>query len=295
MRYFTCAALLALMVLVGCDDSGGSNGGGGQAPLSITTPLLAGPLQGAFYSAPISATGGSGGYTWSIVAGALPAGFSLTPTGTPDASLAGVTTATGAFNFTVQVTDSSAATATMACTLFVTATSTPPSYFNQAVGGRVLFICDISSATAGQPMVNLQTELSAALASMSSSDEFDIMVFNSAISGYVSTMWGAPMPATSSNVAAATAWINGSNFTPAGSPDNACYAALQESFAAYADMDNAYLWTWTTPSDASNILADYPAWAASDPNRQLTVICNGGSAHTFGQQLAALAGGTYVP
>ncbi|MBZ0136341.1 MAG: putative Ig domain-containing protein [Planctomycetes bacterium] len=307
MRYLACAALLALLTVAGCDnDSGSSGGSSNPAPLTITTttipgfvvPGMPGPLPP--YNATISATGGSGNYSWSVVSGTLPAGLTLAPTGTPDTTITGTLATIPYTSFTVQVTDSNFATATMTYTLVVTFAPTPPPepppvYFGQGAGGRTLFICDVSSATAGQPLANLQTELSASLASMSSSDEFDVMVFNSAISGYVTSMWGTPLPATSGNVAAATAWINGPNFTPAGSADNACYAALQASFATYAGIDNALLFTWTTPADASSILADYPIWAASDPGRGLTVICKNPSNASFGQQLAALAGGSFVP
>lgn len=129
---------------------------------------------------------------------------------------------------------------------------------------------------------------------MTSVDEFDIAVFNSSTSGYVKWMWGAALPATSGNIASAVAWVNGPNFAPAGSPDNACYAALQAAYGT-TGVDQAFLFTWTTPGDANNILADFPTWAANDPNRQLIVIAKNSANGAFAQQLAALAGGTYVP
>lgn len=316
MRYFAHATLLALLTVVvctnaGCDQSSGSSGspGGSGTPAALTITTTSIPsftVPGApgtsmpAYNATISATGGTGSYSWSIVSGSLPAGLTLASSGTPDTTISGTMTSPSTTSFTVQVTDASANTATMAYTLFVYYAPTPPPsappiYFSQTVGGRALFICDVSSATAGQPLVNLQSELSAALAAMTASDEFDIVVFNSAISGYVSRMWGSLLPATSGNVAAANAWITGPNFTPAGSPDNACYAALQDSFTTYSSIDSAFLFTWSTPGDASNILADYPNWAASDPNRNLTVVAKNSANSAFGQQLAALAGGTFVP
>ncbi len=70
---------------------------------TITTTTVATAVVGSTYSQGLSATGGAGGYTWSIVSGTLPAGLSIngsiiegTPTGTPDSYL-----------FTLQVTDSS--------------------------------------------------------------------------------------------------------------------------------------------------------------------------------------------
>lgn len=309
MRYFACAALLALLTVFGCDNESGSKGSlgssGSSTPLTITTttipgftvPGIPGPMPS--YSANINATGGSGSYTWSIVSGTLPAGLTIAPSGTPDTTITGTMTSPATTTFTVQVTDSSSNIATQAFTLTVmyapTPPPSPPVYFGQPVTGRVLFICDMSSAMAGQGVATLQTELTAALSSMTSAQEFDIIVYNEAISGFVSMMWGTPLPATTGNVNTAIAWINGPAFTPAGGVDYACYLALQTSFSSYTTIDSAFLYTWGTPGDGSAILASYPGWAAYDPNRYLTTICKGGSAHSFAQQLAALAGGTYVP
>ncbi|MCG3182951.1 MAG: hypothetical protein ICCCNLDF_01033 [Planctomycetes bacterium] len=312
MRYLVCTALLALLAVTGCDRGTGassaSSGSAASAPLTITTtvipdftvPGVPGSTMPS-YTATISATGGTGSYSWSIVAGALPAGLSIAPTGTPDTTITGTMTSPVTTSFTVQVTDSAAATATRAYTLVVTYAPTPPPgsttpvYFGQPLAGRMLFICDMSAATAGQPLANLQTELTAALNSLTGSEQFDILVYNEAISGFVSALWGTPQQATTSNVTAAVNWVNGPSFTAAGGVDYACYTALQTSFTSYTSIDTAFLYTWSTPGDGSAILADYPNWATSDPNRQLTVICKGGSAQTFAQQLAALAGGTYVP
>ncbi len=75
--------------------------------LAITTTSLAQALQAAPYSATLAATGGTGaGYAWTVTAGALPAGLTLAPSGTPSTTLSGTPTAAGTFNFTVTVTDS---------------------------------------------------------------------------------------------------------------------------------------------------------------------------------------------
>lgn len=69
------------------------------------TTLPAGAVATA-YSQTISASGGTAPYTHAITAGALPAGMSLSSTGT----LSGTPTAGGTFNFTVTATDSSTGT-----------------------------------------------------------------------------------------------------------------------------------------------------------------------------------------
>lgn len=85
--------------------------------LSIATPP---PLPGGGLNAPYSqqfaATGGTPPYNWSIAAGALPPGLTLTAAG----SLGGSPTATGTYTFTVQVADNISSTATQSYTISVT-------------------------------------------------------------------------------------------------------------------------------------------------------------------------------
>ncbi len=65
------------------------------------------PLGGGIYAMPYSqtllATGGTPGFTWSVVAGSLPGGLSLAPS---SGALGGTPVAAGTFNFTARVTDS---------------------------------------------------------------------------------------------------------------------------------------------------------------------------------------------
>ncbi len=75
--------------------------------LSITTTSLAGGAVGTAYSQTLAATGGTPPYTWTLQSGALPAGLSLSAAG----AITGTPSTAGTFSFTVQVTDSAAATA----------------------------------------------------------------------------------------------------------------------------------------------------------------------------------------
>jgi hypothetical protein len=71
--------------------------------LVITTASLPSAFVAIAYSAPLTATGGVGAYTWSVVSGTLPPGMVLdSKTGV----ISGTTSTTGVYNFTVQVTDS---------------------------------------------------------------------------------------------------------------------------------------------------------------------------------------------
>lgn len=91
--------------------------------LTITTssPLPGGTV-GMSYSQALTATGGSGVYTWSVIVGSLPSGLSLAAaTGV----ISGQPTAAVVANFTIQVTDSNSVTASKAFSL--TIVNPPPS------------------------------------------------------------------------------------------------------------------------------------------------------------------------
>lgn len=119
--------------------------GGGSGPLAIMQPNLPAAVVGSPYSAQFVASGGAGGYAWSLAAGSLPPGLALAQ----DGSLTGTPTVSGHYAFTVQVGDSDAATATRAAAIDVTAppdplayvdftTRTISSYTNQDAGGSAL-------------------------------------------------------------------------------------------------------------------------------------------------------------
>ncbi len=74
------------------------------APLTITTGTLPSGTDGTAYSAPLSATGGTPSYTWSISSGSLPAGLTLAAT---TGTISGTPTATGTSTFTTTVADNS--------------------------------------------------------------------------------------------------------------------------------------------------------------------------------------------
>src|SRR5579875_236371 len=99
-------------------NTGSGTGSQTSSPLSITTTSLADATVGTAYSATLSATGGTNsGYTWEIASGSLPAGLTLAGSGT----IRGTPTTAGTSSFTVQVTDSSAHTATASLSLQVNA------------------------------------------------------------------------------------------------------------------------------------------------------------------------------
>ena len=88
--------------------------------LQITTSSVPAAQEGASYSATLSATGGTTPYSWSVPAGSLPAGLSLSTSGV----LSGTPTASGIFGFTVKVQRSGSPAETATATLELTVNST---------------------------------------------------------------------------------------------------------------------------------------------------------------------------
>lgn len=96
--------------------------GASQQPLSITSGAsLPGGTVSAAYSQQLAASGGVAPYTWSVTSGSPPAGLTLSTGGT----LSGTPTAAGSSTFTVQVTDSSSASATKQFNVTVNPASAP--------------------------------------------------------------------------------------------------------------------------------------------------------------------------
>ena len=104
--FHASAAALVFAIIAAC---GGGGGGGGGGPLNITTTTTDDGVVGSAYSETVIATGGSGAKTFSISAGALPAGLSISAAGAITGTPAGPA---GSANFTVSVTDSAATPAT---------------------------------------------------------------------------------------------------------------------------------------------------------------------------------------
>lgn len=77
------------------------------AGLAVATTSLPGATVGSSYSAPLTATGGTPPYTWSIASGSLPAGLSLNAS---TGVISGTPTAAATSSFTVQATDSTSPT-----------------------------------------------------------------------------------------------------------------------------------------------------------------------------------------
>jgi hypothetical protein len=87
-------------------------------PLSITTATLPDGTLGAAYSASLAGAGGTPPYSWSIAAGTLPGGLTLSTAG----AITGTPTVTGTSTFTARVTDAATPAATATKSLSITIT-----------------------------------------------------------------------------------------------------------------------------------------------------------------------------
>jgi len=86
-----------------------------KVAVSVSTTSLPNGTVGVAYLKSLSATGGSGSYTWSVTAGSLPGGLSLSASG----SISGAPTLSGASSFTVTATDSQGRTGSKAFSITV--------------------------------------------------------------------------------------------------------------------------------------------------------------------------------
>lgn len=85
-----------------------------SAPMQILTSNLSNPLYLRPYDQILQASGGSGGYVWSVSAGSLPPGLSLDPS---TGAISGRARRKGSWNFTISVQDSATATASQSYTV----------------------------------------------------------------------------------------------------------------------------------------------------------------------------------
>ena len=91
------------------------------APIVVNPASLSTATVGTAYSQTVTATGGTGGFTYSVSAGALPAGLALN---TSSGALSGTPTTVGTSNFTIRATDSASASGTRAYSVSTSAAIT---------------------------------------------------------------------------------------------------------------------------------------------------------------------------
>jgi hypothetical protein len=117
-------------------------------PVTISTTSLPGGTVSSAYSATLAAAGGTTPYSWSLSAGSLPAGVTLSGSGV----ISGTPTASGTASFTVRVADSSAPakTATANLSIAVAVAVTPVTISTSSLpGGTVSSAYSSTLAAAG--------------------------------------------------------------------------------------------------------------------------------------------------
>jgi Putative Ig domain len=91
-------------------------------PVAVKTTALPGATAGVSYSAKLAASGGVAPYTWSVTAGALPAGLTLVPA---TGLIAGIPAPGSSASFTVQASDSEDPSVSASAGLSITVTLIP--------------------------------------------------------------------------------------------------------------------------------------------------------------------------
>src|ERR1700738_4538609 len=104
------------LVLTGCVSIPTPNVPPPPAPPSITSAAPAAGTVGVAYTTSLTATNGTQPYSWSITAGTLPAGLTLSGN-----TISGTPTTAGTSSFTVQVKDAANLTATANLSITITA------------------------------------------------------------------------------------------------------------------------------------------------------------------------------
>ena len=123
------------------------------ADLTVTPTTLAPVFEGTVYSQQMQATGGQGGYSFVVSAGALPTGLTLSGTGL----IRGRATASGDFAFTVTATDGFGNAGSVALTLKVDGRPDPAA--NADVAGLNTAQAEATRRLAGTQMDNFNRRL----------------------------------------------------------------------------------------------------------------------------------------
>ena len=113
--------------------------------LAIATATIPDGSAGSPYAQTLTASGGSGGYTWSVLAGTLPAGLVLASNG----ALTGTPATANVYSFTVQCADAASHAATQAYTVTIAASGDLVITTTPVLGARVSSLYTYAPAALG--------------------------------------------------------------------------------------------------------------------------------------------------
>lgn len=201
---------------------------------TVTTTTLADGLLNSAYSANLQASSGDTPLVWSLDAGALPAGVTLSTAG----DLAGTPTASGTFNFTAAVTDADGDTATQSLALTIAA-SPPPTAITAPAAG--VTFSPLQSVTVSGTGIDLVWSLSGAVTASGSGGSLNFTVPVGATNGetVVATLTGIGGTDTRTwNIVDLLPSIS-----PAALPDGELGVAYPATTLAAGGGDGALLWS----------------------------------------------------
>jgi large repetitive protein len=274
-----------------------------SAGVSATFPAPPGADVGVAYTDTLTAAGGTTPYTWSVNAGSLPPGITLTSAGV----LAGTPTTAGSYTFTVNVIDANNGIATTSITLVVAPTlalsfpappgavvSTVYSDTLTATGGTTPYAWSVSVGTLpGGLMLNASTGVLAGTPTTAGTYNFTVLVTDS----FNETASEATSVIVYSGVLAITAPPSAA--LPSASPGGTSSAQL--GTVTVTDQRGLATSSWTATVTATTFVTGAGAPAQTIPLTQITywsgpvTSITGSGTFTPGQANAAAAVNLTVP
>jgi len=179
---------------------------------------------------------------------------------------------------------------------YVTCRDSGAAMFGEALGPKAVFALEVSSGMTRAELDDAVRGVIAAIEQMDDTMEFDCVVFSGDFDedhNHSRFMWGALLPATRGNKAAATGWLNSLRVRP--DAKSALYPALRRICQAYpSDLDSLVLLARSAPEvggDKDALLKDFSSWFERFEECHLVAVQLGGDEQDLFTQLAALSGG----
>ena len=237
-----------------------------QVPLSIGTTTLFDATLSVSYFTQLLGVGGVVPYTWALTIGSLPAGLSLN---TVSGVISGIPTVTGAFSFTISLTDSASTVVTQALSLNVGAgilpvgvTSSSPNPAILGFGGVTLTASTVGGIA---PFTwTLPTNTAGCLPTTGSGNTFvttcvipgnaDILVTDSSANVADVAFNVIALPLTLSPSVLTTSVYTNQTFSASGGVQPYSWSAVGS--ANLTGSGTAFTTSWTTPNTYDVILTD---------------------------------------
>jgi len=251
-----------------------------NSPPSLNFPAPPAGQVGVAYSNQLTVTDGTSPFSWSVSAGTLPAGLTLSSSGL----LSGTPTTVGSSTFTVRVVDGSGQSATQSVTLVVTdkpAAPAPPTATAGITSATVAWVAPANngSAITGYVVTPYTAGVAQTPVSYDATATSRTLTGLTAGSSYTFTVAATNANGTSAPSAQSTA------VTPYALPDAPTITTANAA-------DSAATLTWTTPNSNGSAIAGYivtpyigataqPTQTFSTATTQTVTGLTAGTAYTF--------------